>query len=651
MLKGQHFRMFHRHRQQPGLQLQGFLRRLARDTAGNTLAMIAAGLLPLLAMVGGGIDMGRSYLAQTRLQQACDAGVLAARKKLGSQVVADGTVPSDIATVGNQYFNVNFLAGSYGTANRDFQMTLEEDYSISGTASVDVPTSIMSIFGYANVGVDVACEAALNFSNTDIMFVLDTTGSMTATNPSDSQPRIDALKGVVRSFHAQLEGSKGPGIRLRYGFVPYSTNVNVGGLLEDDWVVNNWTYQSREDYGTEDGGIQYHTYTDNWVDISGSQTSSFHSAYLATYHPATSESGSEYWSCDTAPPASTATWTETTLSHLEEIYPGPPAGFKTTDHMQTIANGTYYWVERVGPVCTVRKTIYTNYKAEFDRITIPYTQTIARYRYAPIARNVSAWRSQTAGCVEERSTYEITDYDNVDLSQALDLNLDAIPTASDPDTQWRPSYPGAIWERELDGNGNGTFNQAAVITTNGWFYKPEWNGAMIACPTPARKLAEMDPTQLDNYLGTVTPSGTTYHDIGMIWGGRLLSPTGLFAAENGDVDSKVTSRHLIFLTDGQTEPYDIAYGAYGVEPLDQRRWNQSSSLTLSETIEARFGVACKEVKKRNITVWVIGFGTTLNPAMTECAGPGKYFEAADAAQLQTVFSKIAARMGDLRVSK
>ena len=57
--------------------LKGGLSRLARDRSGNTLAMVAAAIAPILAMVGSGIDMGRSYLSETRLQQACDAGVLA----------------------------------------------------------------------------------------------------------------------------------------------------------------------------------------------------------------------------------------------------------------------------------------------------------------------------------------------------------------------------------------------------------------------------------------------------------------------------------------------------------------------------------------------------------------------------------------------
>ena len=74
-------------------------------------------------------------------------------------------------------------------------------------------------------------------------------------------------------------------------------------------------------------------------------------------------------------------------------------------------------------------------------------------------------------------------------------------------------------------------------------------------------------------------------------------------------------------------------------------------MSLDEVVEKRFGVACAEARNRNITVWVIGFGTTLNPIMTECAGPGHFFEATDAAQLADVFSKIASQLGDLRVTK
>lgn len=84
------------------------LRALVRDRSGNTLAIMAAALGPLLALVGGGIDLGRAHLSQSRLQQACDSGVLAARKRLGSQAAVTGDIPAVAADVGQRFFNINF---------------------------------------------------------------------------------------------------------------------------------------------------------------------------------------------------------------------------------------------------------------------------------------------------------------------------------------------------------------------------------------------------------------------------------------------------------------------------------------------------------------------------------------------------------------
>ena len=52
-----------------------------------------------------------------------------------------------------------------------------------------------------------------------------------------------------------------------------------------------------------------------------------------------------------------------------------------------------------------------------------------------------------------------------------------------------------------------------------------------------------------------------------------------------------------------------------------------------------------------MTVWVIGFGTAPNPVLEACAGPGRYFVADDATQLSEAFATIAARMGDLRMTR
>ena len=40
-------------------------------------------------------------------------------------------------------------------------------------------------------------------------------------------------------------------------------------------------------------------------------------------------------------------------------------------------------------------------------------------------------------------------------------------------------------------------------------------------------------TAFDDYVDRLHPAnGNTYHDIGLIWGARLESPTGIFSADN-----------------------------------------------------------------------------------------------------------------------
>lgn len=627
-----------------------WLARLHGDTSGNTLLIVAALLFPLLALVGGGIDMARAYMSQSRLQSACDAGTLAARRALGSSVVTTGVIPSTVSTEGAAYFNVNFQNGTYGTNNRTFVMTLRPDYSIGGVATVKVPTTIMRIFGFSSIDLTAKCSSQLNFNNTDVMLVLDTTGSMADTNPGDTDPKITVLKNVVTSFYNQLEGTKGPDTRIRFGFVPYSVNANVGALLQDNWVVRNWTYQSRKvDHTAAIPGTN--SWTDNWVTVSGSYNASIQRTYAATYHPASGEASSAYYSCDGNTPGNTYTYTDTILSTTTQPWAGPPAGIEIIQHHKLWENRDYYWTNLNGSTCEVWDGSYSNLTRTYDYHTVPTTWTDTFYSYQPISQDVSNWRNETDGCMEERNTYEIGDYNNVDLTRALDLDLDTVPTPGVPATQWRPVYKNVIYERNLDYWGNGSFSVAPVVTDNYWMFQPATSPGLTVCPAPARKLAEMTSSDLSSYLNSLTTGGATYHDTGMIWGGRLISPTGLFASENADLPGKPTSRHLIFLTDGLTETYDIAYSAYGIEPLDQRRWSQSSALTLDQTVENRFTYACNEVKNHNVTVWVIGFGVTMNDLLKNCAGNGHWFQADNATQLNAAFAKIVASIGDLRITQ
>jgi len=647
------------------LRPSGLLARLARDQAGNTFAMVAAAIAPLLALVGGGIDMGRSYMTETRLQQACDAGVLAARKKMASTIVLDGNLTADAENAGNSFFDVNFRDGAYGSENLHFAMTLEADYTVSGEATVDVPTTIMRIFGNDNMALAVNCEAQVNYSNTDIMFVLDTTGSMVddvpGTAPDGSEEsRIVALRRIVKEFHQKMEDSKGPGTTIRYGFVPYSINVNVGGVLEPGWMKDRWHYQSRvvKDTG---GTVVHDYYTATYVDMGGSITP-------ITPYPATACPLDDYT------PVYSPTTTVSTSPH-EYWY-------------TTTQNGTDYWCEPYDGQWMVAGQTFNN-KVTKVTYKFDHTQTdpVYTYTYKELKNvDVSAIAADPAssgkldlvvnmpsgistptpseiwywGCIEERDTYEIDDYSNIDFSKALDLDIDLVPTNNDK-TQWAPMFPEIAWARSLDWGANGPFTPDDVDHPDDYL-KPAWKYQAV-CPSPARKLAEMDASEVASYVDSLYVGGSTYHDIGMIWGGRLLSPTGLFASENADVDGKPTARHLIFLTDGETNTVQYAYGAYGIEPLEvngggttTRRFTPTGDpvadkAALDSVVEQRFTAACDQVKSKGITVWLIAFGTTVNPAMEACAGSDHHFEAQGADELSEAFSTIAMSIGELRITK
>ena len=150
-----------------------FFRRLTKDVAANTLAISAAAIVPLMAMVGGGVDASRYYMAEARLQAACDAGALAARRSMD-----DDDFENEDEEVGDAFFNQNYPEGTFGIEDLDHNFSGTDDGEVLGTASGSMPTAIMGVFGFDEVDMSVTCSADINISNTDIMFVLDVTGSM-----------------------------------------------------------------------------------------------------------------------------------------------------------------------------------------------------------------------------------------------------------------------------------------------------------------------------------------------------------------------------------------------------------------------------------------------------------------------------------------
>jgi Flp pilus assembly protein TadG len=265
------------HAQQP----RGIMSRLARDKRGATLPMMAAAVIPIAAMVGAGLDMSRVYLVRTRLQQACDAGAVAVRRSMSATNTATASDANKIE--GYKFFDFNFPSGAYGTQSvtRSYAGATSSNGvgNVEGDASAIVPTSVMKLFAVDTLTVSTSCAATVSIPNTDVMFVLDVSGSMSSAASGDTITKIAALKAATKTFFTTLgKGTDTGGGRIRYGFVPYSSQANTGAVVKaanPSYIVGG--------LATDPGGVsaEYNsrtatTFVENY--ISGYGPESGHSA-------------------------------------------------------------------------------------------------------------------------------------------------------------------------------------------------------------------------------------------------------------------------------------------------------------------------------------------------------------------------------------
>jgi Flp pilus assembly protein TadG len=662
---------------------RAFLGALLRDVRANTLAIMALALIPLAGLVGGGIDISRMYIVKTRLQHACDAGALAGRKTMGGGTWAYNNNAANAAA--EKFFDANIQASPYGASNLTRAFS-ESAGKVSGTASASVPMTLMSIFGRTAETLSVTCDAEMRLPNTDVMFVLDTTKSMICA-PSATQmycsdagsgSRIVALRTAVKCFYeivARLDtdatcaggtpsGGTGSQVQIRFGFVPYATNVNVGRLLPNSYMVDSWNYQTRK-ANLAVPPVNVNTYWETYGGGSVTQANCLNfmkNLAFTGFTPSATSSGGPNPTptvATTFPQDGTATdggstgeWGWTGASDT--------SGTTKSCRRQRTDTTTYYvpkfanWTYNSLPVTVSGlKAGGSSWNASF---TTPIGDTA-------VGNDVTSSTITWDGCIEERETTDpTTDFDPIP-SDAYDLDIDLVPY--NDATRWKPALPRLIFtRRQTSGGSNYNASSWSGSTTTSWNAAAETtttdyaNGSSYSCPTQAKKLqAWPDATDFDDYVDSLNPDGATYHDIGILWGARLMSPTGIFASENATTpQGGEIMRHMIFMTDGDTNANDYDYAAYGLPWFDHRETAASpSKADLDEQVNARFLALCAAVKNKNITLWVISFGASIASdsatRLQQCATTGRYFTAADSTALQTTFMSIANQISQLRLTK
>lgn len=507
----------------------GFMRKLLKDHRGSTAAIVAAAMIPMMGVIGCGVDMSRAYLAKTRLQQACDAGVLGGRKVMTSNGI-DATVTGEV----QKYVNYDFPQGTLGTSSFAITPTAGANNSVNLTLSTAMPTVIMKIFGTNTVPISTTCTARQDFVNTDVVLVLDTTLSMnclptesgTTYCPTEkSGSKIQALRAAVTAFYNSLKPAQNElesqGLRLRYGIVPFSETVSAGNLLRStntSWVNDTWAY---------------------------------------------------------------------------------------------------------------RKCTNPNNRSGFTSQTCTSSSTVS---IGPSDRPNNFW-STWNGCIEERQTVNnITSSSGyTPPSSAYDLDVSTIPSSAA--TRWN------VYDTT---NETARYGLAAGLDS--------------ACPKAVQQTqAVSSVSNINSYTSSMTAGGYTYLDLGMLWGARLLAPSGLWASNNPTTYNNFpVNRHLILFTDGYPDSDTDAYTAYGIEKFDKRVSGSGNAATQLDSHEQRFRMLCNSVKGMNVNVWVVSFGagSSLTTDMINCASSSaQAFKADDQAGLVAKFTEIGEAIGALRLSQ
>ncbi|MEO0439801.1 MAG: TadE/TadG family type IV pilus assembly protein [Pseudomonadota bacterium] len=654
-----------------------FFSRLRTNTRGNTLAMVAAGLVPLAGIIGSGVDLSRAYMVKTRLQQACDAGVLAGRKAMG-----DGAYDANAKSQTEKFFNANFPTGYLDSTSRTFTPVSPTGTSqVSASASVALPTIVMKIFGNDDIDVAVDCTAILEIANTDVTMVLDSTGSMN-NNIDDgaggTTTRIAALRTAMNSFYSIVDtAAAGTGSRIRYAMVPYTGTVNVGRQIiaaDASYMVSgSHNYQSREAIWEVDGPPVSTVTNETDVDY---ETLTFVDGPECTGQYSQNQSVPGWWTANPSGNPSSSSSTSSNNGITTTIDEVRTYSYHSWDGSTSAppgnAVGSSFWRDCVRRVDIERTTTSTGQSRiesnvwdasaiflrwEHKQINHPvdaYKASIDSGPAAPVPGDQFGGTVNWAGCIEERDTVDTDTVsyngatDSIDPTGALDLDIDGAPTSDA--SRWRPYWPEVSYFRE-PGTTLATFLTDPESENFKW-NDPSGYKAQDACPAEAQQFEVMTSGEFSTFANSLVADGGTYHDVGMLWGARFSSPTGIFAANVNEAPSNggYVSRHLIFMTDGILDIGDDYYSAYGLERHDQYV-GTGDETQASANHSARFEAVCEATKAKGIRVWVIAFATGLSTEMTNCASPNSAFTSTNASQLNAAFATIAQSVSDLRLSQ
>lgn len=195
-----------------------------KNTKGNVAMIAALTIIPVLAILGGGVDVIRATTTAAEVRSAVDSAVLAAANLDNSQ---------DPETVAREYIAVNLRRPDELLNNLVVNVTVEDSINsrkVEATLTADIDTYFLGLVGMKTLPVRADATAYQALQKLEVALILDISGSMGGS-------RLRTMKDSATEFvNILLQGDNDETTSI--SIVPYSTQVNVGGDVWNEFVVS-----------------------------------------------------------------------------------------------------------------------------------------------------------------------------------------------------------------------------------------------------------------------------------------------------------------------------------------------------------------------------------------------------------------------------
>ncbi len=193
-------------------------------------------ILPVLLLLGGGLDVVRATTAQTQLQTALDSAAL-------SSASLNNSLP--VQQIVDEYLEANLSGG--GSLKKKPTVTVEAENALNSKnvvlkATGKVNTHFLQVIGITSLPVVASTAATQEVTNIEVALVVDISSSMIGR-------KMTNLKSAGAVFVDEILNNN-TFETTSMNFIPFGGTVNIGDLF-DEFVV------SKARAVTDPNGSQY----------------------------------------------------------------------------------------------------------------------------------------------------------------------------------------------------------------------------------------------------------------------------------------------------------------------------------------------------------------------------------------------------------